>query len=262
MITWSVFVPFSAVAVALWLTGAVAALRCKAAVSRLCVVATALGIVAYVAFIAGLWASLGRPPLRTLGETRLWYSLFMIVSGWIVYIRWHYKWLPMFSLVVATVFIVINICRPMLHDQSLMPALQSAWFVPHVTVYMFSYSLFGCAFMLAVAGLWRKTGSYLASTDSLVKIGMAFLTFGMLSGCIWAKQAWGNYWTWDPKETWAAATWCVYLVYVHLRVHCRSGERRTAAYVWLIIGFVLLQMCWYGVNFLPSASQSLHSYTN
>ena len=61
----------------------------------------------------------------------------MIASGWLVYVRWHYRWLPMFSLVVATVFIVINICRPDTHDQSLMPALQSAWFVPHVTVYMF-----------------------------------------------------------------------------------------------------------------------------
>ena len=142
-----------------------------------------------------------------------------------------------------------------------MPALQSAWFVPHVTVYMFSYSLFGCAFMLAVAGLWRKSGSYLVTTDSLVKIGMAFLTFGMLSGCIWAKQAWGNYWTWDPKETWAAATWCAYLVYVHRRLQGGRREHDAVAYVWLIVGFVLLQMCWYGVNLLPWASQSLHSYS-
>ena len=262
MITWSVFVPFSAVAVLLWLTGAVAALRSKAVCSRLSVALTALGMIVYVAFVAGLWMSLDRPPLRTLGETRLWYSLFMIASGWLVYVKWHYRWLPMFSLVVATVFIVINICRPDTHDQSLMPALQSAWFVPHVTVYMFSYSLFGCAFMLAVAGLWRKSGSYLTTTDSLVKIGMAFLTFGMLSGCIWAKQAWGNYWTWDPKETWAAATWCAYLVYVHRRLQGGTREHDAVAYVWLIVGFALLQMCWYGVNLLPWASQSLHSYSN
>ena len=115
--------------------------------------------------------------------------------------------------------------------------------------------------MLAVAGLWRKSGSYLVTTDSLVKIGMAFLTFGMLSGCIWAKQAWGNYWTWDPKETWAAATWCAYLVYVHRRLQGDRREHDAVAYVWIIIGFGLLQMCWYGVNLLPWASQSLHSYS-
>ena len=91
---------------------------------------------------------------------------------------------------------------------------------------------------------------------------MSLLTFGMISGCIWAKQAWGNYWTWDPKETWAAATWCAYLVYIHRR----SGSKKASScndslsYVIRIVGFLLLQMCWWGVNLLPSASSSLHSY--
>ena len=67
----------------------------------------------------------------------------MIVSGLAVYIRWHYRWLPGTSAIVAIVFILINIAKPEIHDQSLMPALQSAWFIPHVTVYMFSYSIFG-----------------------------------------------------------------------------------------------------------------------
>ena len=91
---------------------------------------------------------------------------------------------------------------------------------------------------------------------------MAFLTFGMISGSIWAKQAWGSYWTWDPKETWAAATWCAYLVYIHRR-NCRgktSSRHDVLSYLVLIVGFLLLQMCWWGVNLLPSASSSLHSY--
>ena len=185
----------------------------------------------------------------------------MVVSGWLVYRRWAYCWLPLFSGVVATVFIVINLLRPEIHDQSLMPALQSAWFVPHVTVYMFSYSLFGCAFLLAVAGLWQGKSAYLPSTDALVRIGLAFLTFGMLSGCFWAKQAWGHYWSWDPKETWAAATWAVYLAYLHCRLRPATGPAaHRLPYACLIIGFLLLQMCWYGVNYLPAAAESMHSY--
>ncbi len=260
MISWEVFPPFALVAVLCWAIGTVAALRKEDGRSAVCVWTTAAGLAVYTAFIIGLWSALGRPPLRTLGETRLWYSFFMVFSGWLVYLQWNYRWLPLSSLVVALVFIVINVVRPDIHDRSLMPALQSAWFVPHVTVYMFSYSLFGCAFVLALAGLYRHTGQYLRSTDTLVRIGLAFLTFGMLSGCIWAKQAWGDYWSWDPKETWAAATWCAYLVYVHLRQRKADGTAGRTAYVWLLIGFLLLQMCWYGVNFLPSAAESLHSY--
>ena len=258
--TWEIFLPFALVSLVLWTAGAVLAAWRRKGVSRASVILTACGIVVYAVFIGGLWISLNRPPLRTLGETRLWYSLFMILSGWIVYCRWHYRLIPVFSLVVATVFIVINIVHPEIHDQSLMPALQSLWFVPHVTVYMFSYSLFGCAFLLAVAGLWRHSADYLPSTDRLVAIGMAFLTFGMLSGCFWAKQAWGSYWSWDPKETWAAATWCAYLVYTHRRLWCHRTNQSAISYVWLIVGFALLQMCWYGVNYLPSAQGSMHSY--
>ena len=260
MITWNEFLPFASAAIVLWLTGAVAALRKTKGRSSVGVWATAAGLVVYAVFVAGLWQSLGRPPLRTLGETRLWYSLFMVASGLAVYAVWNYRWIPLFSLVVATVFAIVNIVRPELHDQSLMPALQSLWFVPHVTVYMFSYSLFGCAFLLALAGLHRHTDSYLHSADRLVAIGMTFLTLGMLSGCIWAKQAWGSYWSWDPKETWAAATWCAYLVYVHRRLIRRDSQGHKGSYVWLIMGFALLQMCWYGVDLLPTASESMHSY--
>ena len=90
-------------------------------------------------------------------------------------------------------------------------------------------------------------------------IGLLFLTLGMLSGCIWAKQAWGSFWNWDPKETWAAATWCAALVYIHLRLKRDAGLR--APYIWLILTFALLQMCWYGVNFLPAAQGSMHTYS-
>ena len=81
----------------------------------------------------------------------------------------------------------------------------------------------------------------------------------MLSGALWAKMAWGNYWAWDPKETWAAATWLAYLVYIHYRLR-RQSNMRFALWV-LIVNFALLQMCWWGINYLPSAQgTSVHTY--
>lgn len=260
-ITWHQFGLFALLSVLPWTAGSILALCRGRRCARFSTWSTAVGLLVYIVFIAGLWHSLERPPLRTLGETRLWYSLFMVASGWLVYLRWHYRWIPLFSLVTASVFILINLLHPEIHDRTLMPALQSAWFVPHVTVYIFSYSLFGCAFLLALAGLWQRTAAYLAHTNQLVGIGLAFLTFGMLSGCIWAKQAWGTYWSWDPKETWAVATWCAYLVYLHRQFDASAKARFVGSYVWLIVGFALLQMCWYGVNFLPSAAASMHSYS-
>lgn len=163
-----------------------------------------------------------------------------------------------FSTVVGAVFAIINILKPEIHDQSLMPALQSPWFVPHVTVYMFSYSVLGCAFILACMGLYKHRENYLEAADKLVYAGLAFLTVGMLTGAIWAKAAWGHYWSWDPKETWAAVTWTGYLLYVHLRLFRRNTPR--TLYWILIVSFLSLQMCWYGVNYLPAAQQSVHLY--
>ena len=97
-------------------------------------------------------------------------------------------------------------------------------------------------------------------TDNLVYVGLAFLTVGMLFGALWAKEAWGHYWSWDPKETWAAITWLAYLVYVHYRNLPHHRERLA---LWmLIVSFILLQMCWWGINYLPSAQgSSVHTYS-
>ena len=93
---------------------------------------------------------------------------------------------------------------------------------------------------------------------NLVYAGVAFLSIGMLLGSLWAKEAWGNYWSWDPKETWAVITWMGYLIYIHLRLFGRVGSK--SLYVLLIFSFLALQMCWYGVNYLPAAQQSIHLY--
>ena len=257
MIGWNIFIWFGLSAVFFSLLGSVLSFCSfrKSAVAASCVSALIL-----LAFITGLWITLDRPPFRTTGETRLWYSFFATLAGLATYMRWRYKWILSFSTVLATVFIMLNIFKPEIHDQTLMPALQSLWFIPHVTVYMFSYSLLGCAFLIALVSLFRRRQDeqMLSAADTLVYIGYAFLTFGMLSGSIWAKQAWGHYWAWDPKETWALITWLVYLLYIHLRILRKGNERLWC--ILLIFAFACLQMCWWGINFLPSAQDSMHVY--
>ena len=258
---WEVFIYFAIASVLLWTVGAYAAWRHRTGTAY---ATTVLGLLVFFAFILSMWISLERPPLRTLGETRLWYSFFMPLVGLIVYSRWKYKWILSFSTILALVFICVNLFKPEIHDKTLMPALQSPWFAPHVIVYMFAYAVLGAATVMAVYLLFFKkndiTDEEFDITDNLVYVGLAFLTIGMLFGALWAKEAWGHYWSWDPKETWAAITWLAYLVYVHYRQIPRHRDRLA---LWmLIVSFVLLQMCWWGINYLPSAQgSSVHTYS-
>ena len=255
---WDYFIYFAIVAVLFWVAGAFAAWRNKTGIAS---ASTVLGLLVFFSFILSMWISLERPPLRTMGETRLWYSFFLPLVGLIVYSRWKYKWILSFSTVLALVFICVNLFKPEIHDKTLMPALQSPWFAPHVIVYMFAYAVLGAATVLAVFLLFKKKSptSEMDIADNLVYVGLAFLTIGMLFGAMWAKEAWGHYWSWDPKETWAAITWLAYLIYLHYRQLPRHKERLA---LWsLIISFALLQMCWWGINYLPSAQgSSVHTY--
>mgnify|MGYP003549874176 CR=1 FL=1 len=111
MAGWDIFPMMAAVVVLLSASGAVVALRCKER-SGVAILLSALGIATMATFIALLWLSLERPPLRTMGETRLWYSFFLLIAGLITYARWRYTWIMSFSTLLATVFIIINIARP------------------------------------------------------------------------------------------------------------------------------------------------------
>lgn len=257
---WSYFIVFALLSVALWTTGAWAAWRNR---RRLAFAATGLGLTVFFAYILIMWITLERPPLRTMGETRLWYSFFLPLAGIIVYSRWQYKWILGFSTLLAAVFVCINLFRPEIHSKTLMPALQSPWFAPHVIVYMMAYALLGAAVVMSVYLLFCKkeagTDREMEITDNLVYVGLSFMTLGMLMGAIWAKEAWGHYWAWDPKETWAAITWLSYLIYIHYRLYRPRSIRPS---LWLIIiAFCLLQMCWWRINYLPSAQgMSVHTY--
>lgn len=255
---WDFLHIYALVAVLLMIMGAVAALRGRRAAA---ISLSAAGSVVLLAFVVGLWVVLERPPLRTMGETRLWYSFFLSVAGVVVYVLWRYRWILSFTTLLSTVFLCVNLFKPEIHSKSLMPALQSVWFVPHVVVYMMAYALLGAVTLFAIY-LWLRRDEpqrrEVAMCDNLVRVGWSFLTAGMIMGALWAKQAWGDYWSWDPKETWAAATWLAYLLYLHLRR--AEPKQLDVTFGLLCFAFVLLQMCWWGINFLPSAQGGMHSY--
>ncbi|MCG8477018.1 MAG: cytochrome c biogenesis protein CcsA [Cytophagales bacterium] len=263
-ITWDTFPLFSAVCTILWL--AALALYHRPNDNKTAAhVLYFLGIGTMTAFIAGLWVGLGRPPLRTLGETRLWYAFFLPIIGWATYARWKYKWVLIYSVGTAVMFLGINLMHPDTYNKTLMPALQSPWFIPHVIVYIFSYAMLGASSLVALKGLYdyykKKTEKQLLyMADNLVYIGFGFLTLGLLFGALWAKEAWGHYWTWDPKETWAFLTWIAYLIYIHYRFQHPLKEKIA---LWtLTLAFAVLLACWFGVNYMPSAQMSVHTYTS
>ena len=256
---WNIFPLWAGVVMLIAATASTWAIMKKER-STVAIATMSASIFAMGGFIVLLWATLERPPLRTMGETRLWYSFFILVSGLFTYSRWRYRWIMPFSTVLAGVFIIINIVKPEIHDQTLMPALQSLWFVPHVSVYMFSYSLLGCATLLSAVALVRRSTDMDMAIERLLYAGLAFLSVGMLTGALWAKDAWGAYWSWDPKESWAAATWGLYLTAIHLAPSVMNTSRRWEYHTIILLGFLALQMCGYGINYLPSAATSVHVY--
>jgi ABC-type transport system involved in cytochrome c biogenesis permease subunit len=223
------------------------------------------GLALFTFYVTMLWIHLGRPPMRTLGETRLWYVLFLPMVGYITYLRWGFRWFLGYSILMAGVFMFVNILHPENFSKTLMPALQSPWFVPHVIVYIFAYAILAASTIVAVKGLFMTyfrqfRMEILHLADNLVYIGFAFLTLGLLFGAIWAKEAWGHYWTWDPKETWAFLTWMMYLIYMHFRYFHKKLVKTP---LWLLaLAFVVLMIAWFGVNYLPSAQNSIHVYSN
>lgn len=89
----------------------------------------------------------------------------------------------------------------------------------------------------------------------IISLGFPFLTIGIIAGAVWANEAWGSYWSWDPKETWALITWLVFAAYLHARI-VKGWEGKGPA-ILASIGFFVVWICYLGVNFL---GQGLHSY--
>ncbi len=153
--------------------------------------------------------------------------------------------------------------------QPLIPALQSNWLTVHVITCFLGYAAFAIACGLGLMYLLRhkikeKEGvwAYLPDLKTLdeliyktILFGFFWLTVGIITGAVWAEQAWGSYWSWDPKETWSLITWFVYATAIHARL--MRGWSGTKIALFSIIGFVSVLFTYFGVNFLLSG---LHSY--
>jgi cytochrome c-type biogenesis protein CcsB len=152
----------------------------------------------------------------------------------------------------------------------LVPALQSNWLMMHVTVMIISYATLIIGSLLSILFLilfkqkqdklqLAKRVNFINNLDSLsyriIGLGFPFLTIGILSGAVWANEAWGSYWSWDPKETWALITWFVFAAYLHARITKSWQGKRPA--ILASVGFIVVWICYLGVNFL---GKGLHSY--
>jgi cytochrome c-type biogenesis protein CcsB len=159
-----------------------------------------------------------------------------------------------------------------------MPALESPWRVPHIATAILAYASFAVAVGLAVMYLMREkcegkdcfwtrrvpSARLLDQTTyRLISFGFMMQTLLLITGAIWAQKAWGKYWSWDPKETWALITWLIYAAYLHMRSAKGWSGRTSAAMV--IVGFVAVIFTLFGVNLLDKLGllgASLHTYAN
>lgn len=244
--------------------------------------ATAL-LCAALAFNAGLiverWIEAGRAPFKSLFESLVFFAF---TTG-VVYLAFErlYRTRVFGALAALLTLALLGYALGKWDAEivQLPPALQSAWFVPHVVVYFVGYAAVAIAALLAavqllaprVPALRRLTtlraGTILTGkpldleqmTYELIRFGFVLLTVGLLVGSVWAKSAWGDFWVWDPKENWSLVTWLVYGAYLHLRrVRGWRGDRAA----WLVLlGFAVVMFTYLGMSMLPTAEESAHVYT-
>nr|AXN54335.1 CcsA [Coilochilus neocaledonicum] len=94
----------------------------------------------------------------------------------------------------------------------------------------------------------------------VISLGFTFLTIGILSGAVWANEAWGSYWNWDPKETWAFITWTLFAIYLHTRTNQKFQDQGTNSAFVASMGFILIWICYFGINLLGIGFHSYGSF--
>mgnify|MGYP000210944209 CR=1 FL=1 len=231
------------------------------------------------------WAHSGHFPLSNLYESLIFLS-WAFTS--IHLLCTTFTLLPFLAAITAPTtlltytFATFSLPKDMQQASALVPALQSNWLMMHVSIMILSYaallfgSLFSLIFLLLPTSLKFQTeavsGSSILTSDTgrklstfgetidnysyrILGLGFPLLTMGILSGAVWANEAWGSYWSWDPKETWALITWLVFAIYLHTRL--TRGWTGTKPAIIASCGFVTVWVCYLGVNILGSG---LHSY--
>jgi ABC-type transport system involved in cytochrome c biogenesis permease subunit len=240
------------------------------------------------ALTAGLWLTVlihtllivfrtvegGRPPFQTLYETLSWFSWSAVITYLIVHNKWKEVHFP--GVIVSG--IAMGACLYSLLTRSpeiipIPPALQSPWYEWHVIVAFLAYAVFVVSFSVEVTHIllerWFRFRApafglpmegFHRYTHRLVLFGFPLLAFAIFSGAAWANDAWGRYWSWDPKETWSLITWTVYAMYLHTKAIPR-WQGKVASFL-NILGFICMIMTFLGVNWLAKllGIPSIHAY--
>ena len=218
--------------------------------------------------IAARGLNAGRLPLSNQYEFAAAFA-WGIALCFLIFVK-KYDFNALGCFVAPVIFLVIGYAAMQSKDiHALMPALQSRWLAFHVSTAIIAYGSFGVAFGVAMVFLFQKqlhdgafARTHFPDSDMLdlltyraVSFGFLFLTLCIITGAIWAKRAWGSYWSWDPKETWSLITWIIYAIYLHLRLN--KGLRGRKSAIFAALGFVAVIFTYVGVNTLLAG---LHSY--
>lgn len=212
----------------------------------------------------------GHAPLSNLYESLIFFSLTVAVIY--LYLEYRYRIRVIGAMAALIPFLAMAYASlPSISSeiQPLIPALQSNWLIAHVMTCFFGYAAFALACGISLLylakssygdpqkGLMARVPDFSTLdelTHQMVTFGFLFLSVGIITGAVWANQAWGRYWGWDPKETWSLITWLVYATLLHARL-MRGWEGKRIAYL-SCLGFFAVLFTYFGVNLLPG----LHSY--
>jgi cytochrome c-type biogenesis protein CcsB len=221
----------------------------------------------YESYLIG--ADVGHIPISNLYEV---FVLFCLITAlFYLYYEQHYSTRAMGAFVLLIIGAAVgflmwySVARDAQQIEPLVPALQSWWMKIHVPANFIGYGSFALSAMVGVAYLLSERGIL---TDRLppltvlddvmyksIAVGFAFFTVATILGALWAAQAWGGYWSWDPKETWALIVWLNYAAWLHMRL--MKGLRGAAAAWWALTGLLVTTFAFLGVNMFLSG---LHSY--
>ena len=211
------------------------------------------------------WIACGHPPFGSMGHVMVVLSLCFLPLYLLLWKRYNLGWLLVYFVFASAIPIAGSLFMEKEVAWHRVPALQSPWFIPHVTAYMLSYALATVAFVLTIVQqvrlrILKQTDQFLlydSAGHQILRLAFPFMTLGLLSGAVWAESAWGVYWSWDPKETWSLITWTLYLAYFHSR-----NDARLKPYVVTIqiLAFAALATTFLLVNLLPKLASALHSY--
>ncbi len=221
----------------------------------------------YESYLIG--ADIGHIPISNLYEVFILFSL--ITALFYLYYEQRYatRQLGAFVLLVISAAVGFLLWYTVTRDaadiQPLVPALQSWWMKIHVPANFIGYGTFALAAMVALAYLLKSKGILVDRLPSLevlddvmykaISVGFAFFTIATILGALWAAEAWGGYWSWDPKETWALIVWLNYAAWLHMRL--MKGLRGQVSAWWALTGLLVTTFAFLGVNMFLSG---LHSY--